>query len=73
MITFDNIYAIKKWVLVLFLIITIIMILGLILEIPLNQLAGSIIVTSVLIISALVFQKLGLRYNDKNDDKGNMN
>lgn len=68
MITLNDIYALKRWVFVLVLIVTITVILGLILKIPFNQLAGSIIITTVLIISAFVFQKFGLRYSDKNDE-----
>jgi uncharacterized protein YacL len=68
MITLNDIYALKRWVFVLFLIVTITVILGLIIKIPFNQLAGSIIITTVLIISAFVFQKFGLRYSDKNDE-----
>jgi len=68
MITLNDIYALKRWVFVLVLIVTITVILGLIIKIPFNQLAGSIIITTVLIISAFVFQKFGLRYSDKNDE-----
>ncbi len=68
MITLNDIYALKRWVFVLFLIVTITVILGLIIKIPFNQLAGPIIITTVLIISAFVFQKFGLRYSDKNEE-----
>ncbi|WP_148686305.1 hypothetical protein [Candidatus Nitrosocosmicus hydrocola] len=68
MITLNDIYALKRWVFVLVLIVTITVILGLIIKIPFNQLAGSIIITTVLIISAFVFQKFGSRYSDKNDE-----
>lgn len=54
----------------LFLIIAITLVIGLLLNIPINQLAGSILITSVLVISAVVFQKLGKQYHSQDDEAG---
>jgi uncharacterized protein YacL len=71
MIDFNNGYAIKKWIFVVFLIVIITFIVGLIFEIPITQLAASIIISCILVISAFVFQKLGTRHADNNDESRN--
>ena len=70
MIGFNEVSSIKRWIYVLFLIIVITLVIGLFLNIPINQLAGSIIITSVLVISAVVFQKLGKQYHSQDDESG---
>lgn len=70
MITFYNISSIKRWIYILILIIAVPIIIGLIFKIPINQILGSIIVTSILVVSAVLFQKLGLRYSGPNSEDG---
>ncbi|HEX5904449.1 MAG TPA: hypothetical protein VFY50_00210 [Candidatus Nitrosocosmicus sp.] len=71
MVDFNNTFAVKRWILVVFLIVIITLIVGLIFEIPTTQLAASIIISFILVISAFVFQKLGTRNADKNDETRN--
>jgi uncharacterized protein YacL len=71
MIDFNNSYAFKRWIFVVFLIIIITFIVGLIFEIPITQLAASIFISCILVISAIVFQKLGTRLAENNDDTRN--
>lgn len=68
MVDFNNTYAVKRWIFVIFLIVIITFIVGLIFEIPTTQLTASIIISFILIISAFAFQKLGTRKADKNDE-----
>lgn len=71
MVDFNNTFAVKRWIFVIFLIVIITLIVGLIFEIPTTQLAASIIISFILVISAFVFQKLGTRNADKNDETRN--
>ncbi|VFJ12991.1 hypothetical protein [Candidatus Nitrosocosmicus franklandus] len=64
-IRFDSI---KTWIIVISIIIIITLIIGLIFEIPDTQLAASILVSSILVISAFVFQKLASRQRDKKNE-----
>lgn len=64
-IKFDSI---KTWIIVISIIIIITLIIGLIFEIPATQLAASIFVSSILVISAFVFQKLASRQRDKKSE-----
>ena len=67
MIGFNKNYAIRKWIFVVFLIVIVTLIVGLIFQIPITQLAASIFISSILVISAFVFQILGKRHADRND------
>jgi hypothetical protein len=66
--TFNGFYPIRRWIYVLFLILAITLTIGLIFKIPITQLSGSIIVTSMLVISAVIFKKLSLRNSSPNGE-----
>lgn len=70
MITFNDFTALKRWIYILLIIIAITLIIGVIFKISVNQLAGSIFITAILVISAVILQKLGLRYSDPNSKDG---
>jgi hypothetical protein len=71
MIDFNNSYTIKRWIFVVLLIVVITLIVGLIFEIPITQLAAPIFISCILVISAFIFQKLRTRHADNNGDTRN--
>ena len=71
MINFDKKVIIKKWVPIIVIILAVSSALGLLLGISGSQILSAIVISIVLISSALLFQMVGRnRFDNKNDKMG---
>ncbi len=67
---YDN-SSISKWIIIFSLIAIISISVGLIFEIPAIQIAGAVIISLVLVISAFVFQRIGSKFSSRDDPYSN--
>ena len=71
MINFDKKVLLKKWVPIIVIIFTVSVALGLLLGISGSQILSAIVVSLILITSAIFFQKVGRnRFDNQNDKMG---
>jgi len=71
MINFDKKVLLKKWVPMIVIIFTVSLALGLLLGISGSQILSAVVISLILIISAILFQKVGRnRFDNQNDKMG---
>lgn len=71
MINFDKKVILKKWVPIIVIIFTVSSVLGLLLGVPGSQILSAIVISLILISSALLFQMVGRnRFDNQNDKMG---
>jgi len=71
MINFDKKVLLKKWVPIIVIIFTVSLALGLLLGISGSQILSAVVISLILIISAILFQKVGRnRFDNQNDKMG---
>ena len=71
MINFDKKVLLKKWVPIIVIIFTVSLALGLILGISGSQILSAVVISLILITSAILFQKVGRnRFDNQNDKMG---
>jgi len=66
---FDKMIILKKWVPIIVIIFAVSSILGLLLGISIYQILSTIVITLILITSAILFQMVGRNRFDNKDDK----
>ncbi|MGI0000857.1 MAG: hypothetical protein ACRD6Q_06500 [Nitrososphaeraceae archaeon] len=69
MITFDKKIILKKWVPIIVIIFVVSSVLGLLFGISVSQILSAIVITLILITSAILFQMVGRNRFDNQDDK----
>ncbi|ALI37459.1 hypothetical protein NMY3_03274 [Candidatus Nitrosocosmicus oleophilus] len=71
MINFDKKVLLKKWVPIIVIIFTVSLALGLLLGISGSQILSAVVISLILITSAILFQKVGRnRFDNQNDKMG---
>jgi len=71
MINFDKKVLLKKWVPMIVIIFTVSLALGLLLGISGSQILSAVVISLILITSAILFQKVGRnRFDNQNDKMG---
>jgi len=71
MINFDKKVLLKKWVPIIVIIFTVSLALGLLLGISGSQILSALVISLILITSAILFQKVGRnRFDNQNDKMG---
>ena len=69
MVNFDKMIILKKWVPIIVIIFAVSSALGLLLGISIYQILSTIVITLILITSAILFQMVGRNRFDNKDDK----
>ena len=71
MVNFDKMIILKKWVPIIVIIFAVSSVLGLLLGISIYQILSTIVITLILITSAILFQMVGRnRFENKGDKMG---